>query len=160
MSDPQQQPPVPPYASNAGQPPQHPQPPYQQPPYQAQPPQGYVLNSQPAQPGRAISASVNSNTPGKVGLILGAASIALQLILNAVLQLAVHDFDVFTVVNSTFTTLIFLTALGALIFGIIGIRRVGAPQTLAGIATGIGITIAVSTAFYFILSTLRPLLSF
>lgn len=159
MSDPQQPAhnpnQVPPYAQ---QQPQQQRPPaaypgQHQPGYQQQTPhqnaaQGYVLNGQPPQ---ATQPTSNINPVGRAGLILGLIAIAIAVVNNIVLQVLIassaYSGYSFSLVSGVGTFLTFAAALTALILGLIGIRRVGAPHAAAGIAAGIGIAQVVGIAF-------------
>lgn len=151
MSDPQQ-PQVPPYASNAGQPPQS-----------SYPPQGYAQPQPPyAQPAYATPASTptDSNAPGKIGFILGLVGLGLGLLLNVIIQIMIRTqgYDLINVVSGVMSVIIFLASAAALVFGIIGLKRVGAPHALAGIATGLGGAGVVGTGFNFILNAISSVL--
>lgn len=173
MSDPQQQPPVPPYASNAGQPPQPSHPPQTTPApqqyYQGQAPQqgnlpsaqGYAQPQQGyTQPGyptsTPASTQTDSNAPGKIGFIIGLVGIGLSLLLNVTIQILIHSqmqsYELINLVSGVFSVLVFLAGVGALVFGIIGLKRAGAPHGLAGIATGLGFASVLGTGFNFILN--------
>lgn len=158
MSDPQQ-PPVPPYASNTGQPSYPPQasPPAQQ-HYQGQNPQP-PLNPAQAYPGPAYSppaatTSTDANLPGKIGFIIGLISLGLSILSNVIFQIMIRadGYALLNLVSSIFSVIIFLASAAALVFGIIGLRRVGAPHGLAGIATGLGGSVVVGLGFNFILN--------
>ena len=159
MSDPQQPAhnpnQVPPYAQPqqqqqrppAAYPGQH------QPGYQQQRPhqnaaQGYVLNGQSPQ---ATQPTSHTNPVGRAGLILGLIAIAIAVVNNIVLQVLIassaYSGYSFSLVSGVGTFLTFAAALTALILGLIGIRRVGAPHAAAGIAVGIGIAQVVGIAF-------------
>lgn len=174
MSDPQQ-PPVPPYASNAGQPPQpvHPvQPaPAAQPHYQGHAPQAPQQSytqpqpyGQPVYPAPTTGASSpsDSNAPGKVGFILGLVGVAIQVLLNVVIQIMIRSegYQAISIASGVFSVLIFLAGVGALVFGLIGLKRTGAPKAFAGIATGLGIAITVTVGFSFILDAINSVLYF
>ncbi|MGO2931697.1 hypothetical protein [Microbacterium sp.] len=137
-------PPVPPYA--AQQPPYSQQTPQQRPHQNAA--QGYVLNGQPPQ---ATQPTSNINPVGRAGLILGLIAIAIAVVNNIVLQVLIassaYSGYSFSLVSGVGTFLTFAAALAALILGLIGIRRVGAPHAAAGIAVGIGIAQVVGIAF-------------
>lgn len=149
MSDPQQPAhnpnQVPPYAQ---QPPYSHQTPQQQTPQQNAA-QGYVLNGQFPQGAQPTS---TTNPVGKAGLILGLIAIAIAVVNNIVLQVliassAYSGYSFYTLVSGVGTFLTFAAALTALILGLIGIRRVGAPHAAAGIAAGIGLAQVVGIAF-------------
>lgn len=169
MSDPQQ-PQVPPYASGAGQPPQpgFPAQPAPQPYYQGQAPQapqGYAQPgqhyAQPSYPTRTPTPT-DSNTPGKIGFILGLVGLGIGLLLSVIIQIMIRSdgYEMISVVSGVLSVLIFLADAAALAFGIIGLKRVGAPHALAGIATGLGIAGIVTAGFSFILTALSSLLYF
>ncbi|KDA06921.1 hypothetical protein DC31_07435 [Microbacterium sp. CH12i] len=138
MSDPQQ-PHLPPFVSHPGQ--QPPQPNYQA-PAQPQAPQGYY--SPPAQTGPG-----NTNTPGKIGLIIGLVSLGLGLLMNVIVQMLVRSvgYSMVSVVGGVGTFLVFAASAAALILGIIGLRKAGVPQAQAGIATGLGFAGVVGAIF-------------
>jgi hypothetical protein len=163
MSEPQQ-PPVPPYASNAPQPPQPGYPvdqaPNHQQYYQGQAPQGYAQPGYPANQTGANSPS-DSNAPGKVGFILGLVAVGLQVLLSVIIQIMIRSqgYDLISLVSGVVAVIIFLAGVGALVFGLIGLKRAGS-KTFAGIATGLGIAVVVSAGFNFILNAISSLLYF
>lgn len=189
MSDPQQSP-VPPYASNAGQPPQPTYPPqpaqpaptahqYYQgggaPQQQAQPHQAQPQYTQPqyaqaqygqtqyAQPGHAgASSPASSNAPGRIGFIIGLIGLAVGLLSNVIVQIMIRsaDYALIGLVSGGFSVVAFLASLAALIFGIVGLRRVGAPHGLAGIATGLGGAGVIGAGFAFILNAVSSIFYF
>ena len=192
MSDPQQSP-VPPYASNAGLPPQPEHPPqtgypaqtaptapptptpaptanhYYQggAPQQPQAPQyGQQQHSQApyAQPAyvSAASSATDSNPPGRIGLIIGLAGLVISLLSNVVVQIMIRtsDYALIGLVSGALAVVAFLASLAALIFGIVGLRRAGAPHGLAGIATGLGIAGVVGAGFAFIINAVSSLFYF
>ncbi len=152
MSDPQQ-PQVPPYAPQMppqGFPdqPHHPaQPPSAQHAAPRQPAQGYVLNGQSIQ-----SAPSGANPAGRTGLILGFVALAISLVTSILVQVLIRAadysmFGAYSVVNGIGSLLALGAAVAALILGLIGIRRVGAPHAAAGVAVGIGIAQIISILF-------------
>lgn len=153
MSDPQQ-PQTPPHASQPTPPPQAHQPPqaYAQPqPVYAQPAQrGYA---QPVYSPPAVGPT-DSNAPGKIGFIIGLVGLSLSLLLNVIIQIMIRSqgYELINLISGVMSVIIFLAAAAALVFGIIGLRRVGAPHALAGIATGLGGAGVVGTGFNFILN--------
>ncbi|WP_460781238.1 hypothetical protein [Microbacterium shaanxiense] len=182
MSDPQQSP-VPPYASNAGQPPQPTYPPqpgqpaqpaptahqYYQgggaPQQQAQPQytQPQYAQAQYAQPGHAgASSPSSSNAPGRIGFIIGLIGLAVGLLSNVIVQIMIRsaDYALIGLVSGGFSVVAFLASLAALIFGIVGLRRVGAPHGLAGIATGLGGAGVIGAGFAFILNAVSSIFYF
>lgn len=173
MSDPQQSQ-VPPYAPNAAQPPQPsypPQPPTSSAPsaqhyYQggAQQPQPQYAQPQYVQPAyeSAASGRTGSNTPGRIGFIIGLVGLGFNLLTNVIIQIMIRsaDYQLIGLVSGALSVITFLAALAALIFGIIGLRRVGAPHGLAGIATGLGGAGVVGAGFSFILNAISSLLYF
>lgn len=174
MSDPQQSP-VPPYAQSAGQPPQPAYPPQpttgrapapsaqhyyrggtpQQPQY-AQPPYGQPAYSP------AASGPTASNTPGRIGFIVGLVGLGISLLTNVIIQIMIRsaDYQLIGLVSGALSVITFLAALAALIFGIIGLRRAGEPHGLAGIATGLGGAGVVGAGFSFILNAISSFLYF
>jgi hypothetical protein len=175
MSDPQQSP-VPPYASNAPQPPQA-QPPAGYPPqptaqhyYQGGAPQQQYAQPQPqlqpqyAQPAYspAAAGTAGSNTPGRIGFIIGLVGLGFSLLTNVIIQVMIRSagYQLIGLVSGALSVITFLAALTALIFGIVGLRRVGAPHGLAGIATGLGGAGVVGAGFSFILNTISSFLYF
>jgi hypothetical protein len=170
--------------------PQHPQvPPYvlqqpafpDQPHYPAQPPagaqqaghprqtaQGYVLNGQSLQPGQPAYAGASRaavNPAGRAGLILGLIAIAISLVGSIAIQVLLRSnayggYALYNVVSGIGSLIAFAAALAALILGLIGIRRAGAPHAAAGIAVGIGIAQVASIAFGFLSSTIGAFLYF
>lgn len=186
MSDPQQ-PPVPPYASNAPQPPQpgHPA----QPGYAGQPapnaapaptanhyyqggapqaqhpqtqhPQTQQPYGQPAYPSAARGPS-GANTPGRIGFVIGLVGLFLGLLSSVIIQIMIRtsDYQLISLISGAFAVITFLAALAALIFGIVGLRRPGAPHGLAGIATGLGGAGVVGAGFSFILTAFSAVLYF
>ncbi|MGO3232986.1 MAG: hypothetical protein ACTIKT_05900 [Microbacterium sp.] len=140
MSDPQQP------AHNPNQVPPYAQPQQQTPQQNAA--QGYVLNGQFPQGTQPTS---TTNPVGKAGLILGLIAIAIAVVNNIVLQVLIassaYSGYSFSLVSGVGTFLTFAAALTALILGLIGIRRVGAPHAAAGIAAGIGLAQVVGIAF-------------
>lgn len=175
MSDPQQSP-VPPYAQSAGQPPQPaypPQPttsgapaPSAQHYYQggAQPPQPHYAQPQYGQPAYASATSgpTASNTPGRIGFIVGLVGLALSLLTNIIIQIMIRSagYQLIGLVSGALSVITFLAALTALVLGIIGLRRAGEPHGLAGIATGLGGAGVVGAGFSFILNAVSSFLYF
>lgn len=208
MSDPQQ-PQVPPYASNAGQPPTPPpgypaqptqpaQPTYPaqqaypaQPTYPAQqtypgqqqygaqptysgqpsagqpsagqpvqPTTGYTLNGHSPQPGYPSGgASTNANPPGRLGFIIGLVGLGVGLLFTVIFQVIVRSggWEVASVVSGLGSVLAIVAAILALIFGINGLRREGAPHGQAGIAVGLGIAGITSGVFAFLINAVSSL---
>lgn len=152
MSDPQQQPHrLPPYMS---------QQPSGQPEHQGHAAQGYALNAQSPQPGR--TALTSTNPAGRAGLIIGLVGLVIGVLVNLFVQVMIRTGG-FAVVSifSTFGSLIaFAAALTALILGLVGLRRIGAPHGAAGIAAGLGIAGVVNILFGFIISGMDWLLYF
>ncbi|WP_307359465.1 hypothetical protein [Microbacterium murale] len=177
MSDPQQ-PQIPPYASNPGQPPQpgYPAPGtpaptahhyYQGGAPQAPPAQPQYTQPQQAQYGQpvyspAASGPADSNTPGRIGFIIGLIGLAVSLLTNVIIQIMIRsaDYQLIGLVSGALSVLTFLASLAALIFGLIGLRRVGAPHGLAGIATGLGGAGVVGAGFTFILNAVSSVFYF
>lgn len=157
MSDPQQ-PQVPPYAPQMppqGFPdqPHRPAHPAQSPSAQhaapRQPAQGYVLNGQSIQ---SAPSGSNANPAGRTGLILGFVALAISLVTSILVQVTIRAadysmFGAYSVVNGIGSLLALGAAVAALILGLIGIRRVGAPHAAAGVAVGIGIAQIISILF-------------
>lgn len=154
MSDPQQ-PQVPPYAPQMppqGFPdqPHHPaQPPSAQYAAPRQPAQGYVLNGQSMQ---TAPSGATANPAGRTGLILGFVALAILLVTSILVQVLIRTadysmFGAYSVVNGIGSLLALGAAVAALILGLIGIRRVGAPHAAAGVAVGIGIAQIISILF-------------
>jgi len=152
MTDPQQ-PHLPPYASNAPQPSGYPAqaaPAAQQQPYYA-----------PAAP---IAASA-TNAAGRIGFILGLVGLGVGLLTSAIVQIVLRspisavgfDYAMITLINGAGSLLAFIAAVAALVFGLIGIRKVGAPHAQAGIATGLGLAGVVGGMFTFLLTAASPL---
>lgn len=152
---------VPPYASSS--PGAYPQPASQQPapqrPGARQPaPQGYVLNGQGAHP--APSASTTGNPAGRAGLVIGLISIVAGIATNLLVQVMIHTdgYAIVSFVSGIGSLLAFATGVAALILGLIGIRRPGAPHAAAGIATGIGIATVVTILFNQLISVVATVL--
>jgi hypothetical protein len=165
MSDPQQ-PPVPPYPSAPQPPASGGHPPYgvpqQQPtqPYSAQP-QGYAPTGYPAQPGYpAAGASGTGNPPGRIGFIVGLIGLALGLVFSIASQAMIRtgSYEAIGLVGGLGNILSLLAAVAALILGIVGLRRPGAPHGQAGIAVGLGIAGTVSGIFGVLIGALTSLL--
>ncbi|HCS60832.1 MAG TPA: hypothetical protein DIW46_05440 [Microbacterium sp.] len=148
MSDPQQ-PPLPPYASNVPQPAQH----------------GGGYPAQPAQhPQQAPYASASpspaggTNTAGRIGFFIGLGGLVVGLLTSTIVQVLIRsfssgfDYSMVSVVSGFGSFLAFIASVCALVFGLIGIRKVGAPHAQAGIATGLGIAGVVSGIFSFLLT--------
>lgn len=171
MSDPQQPSHdphrLPPYASQQpqpGYPGQAPQPGYpnqsSQPVYRQPAQQGYVLNGQSAQAGPA--SPTNTNPAGRAGLIIGLVGLGIGLLTSVIFQVVLHTNGIGTVgiINALGSLLTFVAALAALILGIIGLRKAGAPHGSAGIAAGLGIAGTVGIAFSYLINTVGALLAF
>ncbi|GGD64883.1 hypothetical protein [Microbacterium murale] len=178
MSDPQQSP-VPPYAQSAGQPPQPAYPPqpttsgapapsaqhyYQggaQPPQYSQPQYAQPQYGQPAY-ASAASGRADTNTPGRIGFIVGLVGLAFSLLTNVIIQIMIRSagYQLIGLVSGALSVITFLAALTALILGIIGLRRAGEPHGLAGIATGLGGAGVVGAGFSFILNAVSSFLYF
>jgi len=175
MSDPQQSP-VPPYASNAPQPPQQSQPapsaapaPSAQHYYQGGAPQAQYSQAQYSQPqygqpqySPAASGPSDSNTPGRIGFIVGLIGLAVGLLSSVIIQIMIRsaDYQLIGLVSGALAVITFFASLAALIFGIIGLRRPGAPHGLAGIATGLGGAGVVGAGFTFILNAISSVFYF
>ncbi|WP_426187346.1 hypothetical protein [Microbacterium sp. TWP3-1-2b2] len=173
MSDPQQ-PQVPPYASNAPQPPQAGYPTQQTPSpapaptaqhhYQGGAPQPQYAQPQYAQPAYASTAArpTDSNTPGKIGFIIGLVGLGLGLLQNVIVQIMIRSqaYDLINLISGVLSVIVFLAAAAALAFGIIGLKRVGAPHALAGIATGLGGAGVIGTGFSFIIFSVSSAFAF
>lgn len=179
MSDPQQSP-VPPYASNAPQPPQPghqtapppsaaptaqhyyqggaaqaPRAPYAQSPYAA------PAYAQPAYASTASGPTL-SNAPGRIGFIIGLVGLGIGVLMNIAIRIMIRSdgYQLISLVNGALSVIVFLAAVAALVFGVIGLRRAGAPHGLAGIATGLGIVGVVNGGINFILYMLDAILYF
>ncbi len=149
MSDPQQQPSVPPYSSGQPQPypaPQAPPPGYigapAQPVHQpiAPAPTGTPAQAYPA----ASAPATATNAPGRIGFILGLAGIVVGFLFSLIAQFTLivsgyRHYESYSALYGVGNFLALLLSIGALVFGIVGLRRAGAPLALAGIATGLGI---------------------
>ncbi|WP_300266627.1 hypothetical protein [Microbacterium sp.] len=158
MSDPQQ-PQNPPYASQPAQQ----QPPQYAPQQQAQPayahpaqptPGGY---GQPSYTPAPTPSQTGANPMGKIGFILGLVSIGVQVLLNLIIQIMIRSdgYQLISLFSNIFSIVIFLTGVGGLVFGLIGIKRPGAPHALSGIAAGIGITIVIGAGMNFIFAAIN-----
>lgn len=160
MSDPQQ-PQNPPYASQPAQqqPPRYAPQPQAQPAYAQPAPGGY---GQPPHTPAPAPSQTGANSMGKIGFILGLVSIGVQVLLNLIIQIMIRSngYQLISIFSGIFSVLIFFTGVGALVFGLIGIKRPGAPHALAGIATGLGIAIVVGVVMNFIFSTINTFVGF
>lgn len=155
MSDPRQHPHrIPPYASQqpAGQPGQPGQP-GQHPQQHAS--QGYVLNGQ-----SLGAAPATGNPAGRAGLIIGLIGLAIGIVMNVAVQVMVRTggYAAFSILNGAAALVTFAATLAALILGLVGLRRAGAPLAAAGIATGLGIAGVVGIGVNFIVSSFSMLL--
>lgn len=131
----------------------------QQQPAQAQPPlQAPYGSPAPAWAPQAGSSS-NPGTPGRIGFIIGLVGLGISLLVTVLFQLLIHSegWMVLSMVSRFTGILTFLAAVAALVFGIIGLRRVGAPQAQAGIAVGLGIAGTASGLFAFLASAMNGL---
>jgi len=128
------------------------------PPYVPQQPHpaGYPVpqSTQPVQP-----ASSNVNAAGRVALILGIIALGINIIMSILFQVLVRTdgYQLYGIVDGVGSLLSFAAALAAIIVGFSALRRRGASQVSAGIAIGIGLTIAVSRVFGFVTSTIASL---
>lgn len=125
--------------------------------------EGYVLNGQPSHPGGPSARS--GNPAGRAGLILGIIAIAITIVNNIVLQVLIRTseysaYSVYGLVSGVGALLAFAAALAALTLGIVGVRRIGAPHAVAGIAIGIGIAEIVGIGFSFLVNTIGSFLYF
>ncbi|WP_243229251.1 hypothetical protein [Microbacterium sp. CIAB417] len=173
MSDPQQ-PQVPPYASSPQPYPSQPVPPAGQPGYGTQPaqPQGYVLNghtpqaghpapdySAPGAPGYPAPRPSAGNAPARIGLIMGLIAVGGELLFNVISRILLFssDYRIVDMLYMVGTPLALIAAVLALTFGIVGLRRPGAPHGMAGIATGIGLAVTCGIVVNFFINVLTPL---
>lgn len=120
---------------------------------QGQPAPGGYPATYPAQPGA-------TNTPGRAGMIVGLAALALGIVLNIAVQLLYYTDgwqtgEILTLLNSVVTL---GGGIAALVLGLIGLRRKGAPHAAAGIATGLGIAAVVSALYSLLVSFLYQVL--
>ncbi len=94
---------------------------------------------------------------GRIGLIFGLVSIGLEVVMNVIIQVLIrtNNYYMINLFSSVVTVIILLVAVGALVFGLIGIKRVGAPHAAAGIATGIGIAVVIGVGVNFVLNALN-----
>lgn len=160
MSDPQQ-PPLPPYGSNEPQPAQPAGYPTQ-PAAASQQPHAQPVYAQPAYSPSAPTSPTDSNPMGRIGLIFGIVSVGLQVLLNVMIQIMIRSngYQIISVISGVFSVIIFLAGVGALVFGILGIKRVGAPHAVAGIATGLGIAIVVGAGMNFVFNAISMMMAF
>jgi len=139
--------------------PQQYQPQAQQAPQQ-QAPQTQAFASYGQQQGYAAAApAAGTNTPGRVGFFLGLGGLALGLLINFIGTLflrTMSGFGVYSTLTSITGILTFLIAIGALVFGIIGLKR-PAPHGQAGIAVGLGIAGVASGLYSFMYMIFSPL---
>ena len=106
------------------------------------------------------------NTPGRLGFILGVVGLGVGLLTTAIVQVIIRSpgslgmdfgYAIIGVVNGAGAFIALAASLAALILGIIGLRKAGAPHAQAGIATGLGISGVVGGIFTFLLTVAAPL---
>lgn len=152
---------VPPHVSSA--------PPYAQQPGVQQPDVQQPGVQQPGTPGQYTyvapqqpPGTTAANPAGRASLILGLVSIGLGILIDILIQVMIRTdgYMVVSVVSGVGSLLAFLTALAALIIGLIGIRRPGVPHVAAGIGAGIGIAGVLGIASSYLIGTVGSLLFF
>lgn len=160
---------VPPYASSS--PGAYPQPAQQQPVQQRPVPQqpvpqqpaaqGYVLNGHSAHPAQS-SAPATGNPAGTTGLILGVIAIVISIASNLVVQSMIYTdgYSSVMLISGFGSLLAFVAGLAALILGLVGLRRPGAPHAAAGIAVGIGIAQVVGILSNYLVNFAATMLHF
>ncbi|WP_460782954.1 hypothetical protein [Microbacterium tumbae] len=113
-------------------------------------PQGYPAAAAPAGPG---------NPPGRIGFIIGLAGLVVGLLFSIVSQVTLYSgaYESVGIISGIGGILTLLTAIAALVLGIIGLRRRGAPLAQAGIATGLGIAGVASGVFSFLISSMSAI---
>jgi len=121
-----------------GAPAQPAQPGQQNAPYAGQQPYG----GQPYySPSTAPSGSGSGNTAGKIGFIVGLVSLGLSLLITLIMQFLYRSdgWQAAQILNGANLFISLIGSAAALVLGIIGLRRRGAPHGMAGIAVGLGI---------------------
>jgi len=113
-----------------------------------------VLNGQSAEYSQAPARPVN--VPGRIGFILGLVGLGLGLMTNVLMQSMIRsgDYQIVSVISGPVSIFVFIAAVLALVFGLIGLNRPNAPHAQAGIATGLGIAGVTSGLFSFLSSFL------
>lgn len=114
----------------------------------------YISQSSPA--------PTNTNPAGRAGLIIGLVGLAIGVLVNVFVQVLIRTggFTVASIFSTLGSLLAFAAALTALILGLVGLKRIGAPHGAAGIAAGLGIAGVVTILFSLIISAMDWLLYF
>lgn len=112
----------------------------------------YAPTTQPA-------TATATNTPGRIGFIVGLVGLGIGLLSSAIVQIIIRsplsamDFNyaIINIINGFGSFLALAASLVALILGIVGLRKAGFPHAQAGIATGLGIAGVTGGVFTLIL---------
>lgn len=85
--------------------------------------------------------SGSGNSAGKIGFIVGLVSLGLSLLIPLIMQFLYRSdgWQAAQILNGANLFISLIGSAAALVLGIIGLRRRGAPHGMAGIAVGLGI---------------------
>lgn len=91
-------------------------------------------------------------------MIIGIVGLVVNVLTTVFIQMAVRSlgYQIVTITAGVVGLLGFFAALAALILGLVGLKRIGAPHGQAGIAVGLGIAGVTGGVVSFLISILAP----
>ncbi|QEW04609.1 hypothetical protein [Microbacterium lushaniae] len=134
-------------------PPVSPQSPADSAPQAHRAPAGYPAPAAYAAPGSAAPASAARGNPYGLASIVVGAVLLLSLLLQMILQAAAlgGTGDALSIIGVAGNLVQGILSIVAVALGVVGLTRRGRPQALAGVGTGIGVALLVSTIVWALL---------
>lgn len=123
--------------------------------------QAFAAYGQPQGYPAAAHAAGGTNSPGRVGFLLGIGGLALGMLMNVIATMVLRsssatNFGVYSTLTSISGIVTLLLSIGALVFGLIGLKR-PVPHGQAGIAVGLGIAGVAGGVYAFMFTVLGGL---